>query len=745
MESPTAAASSICETPQTPTTHAATGSINYSGSSPGTPTTPVSVVSRSKSYQTIPISDSTPIHSLPVELLLKIFSHLDYKSITRSTQICQLWCELLYAAPEFWTRLDLSNRFAMGSEKPVITSPIERTLELLLTAGPSAPRFAKLKHLSLSCTNVDLEVFGLSQFSCPAFKSLTHLSLNGCSSVEPGSLMYLQHLPSLTSLDLSHCEQVDDTALEVVSYSCPNLTQINLSYLFRITAFGINRLFRLPIESINIMGSPRVKTYPWGLERSSKAILPLRELQIGEDAKVQGRGYWLVWCVFTFSFSTLSQICPHLEVLKLNCVIFDSEPNALSLLFAGCQKLKQLSLVVDRASIPILVEHAERMKKLDTLEVTVHIGVSADLVTSLVDSKALTKLTALKFHSKHTSVVANDATFSNLIETTSKLEYLELNASELSPTGLSPLATATAPKLTSLLLHHAAIAPETCKQLAAGFTTLRELAISNLSSRLSNGGSTRLSYLAPLAGTPMTKTLRKLELSAHRGFSDHDLAKLVSSLPTLQWADLSFAFVYIKTLDALGTTCTGLLYLRLARYPPPVTPRPSTAAASRPAGGMVTATPNNNLDAAIVATPGDDERLSNIQWAALRESDRAKPPKSGSKALVHFAKTYGQKLRVFDLSGNVGLNDDTLVQLSGLKQVHTLFVEQIGSISSKGLVHFCETKYGSLRRVYLRGCRNVKLSCIDVNFLSRGLEVEVVLDGTRVGAGGAASGTIVGL
>ncbi|TPX38598.1 hypothetical protein SeLEV6574_g07727 [Synchytrium endobioticum] len=297
---------------------------------------------------------------------------------------------------------------------------------------------------------------------------------------------------------------------------------------------------------------------------------------------------------------------------------------------------------------------------------------------------------------------------------------------------------------------------------------------------------TRLSYLAPPLNLTAMK-LKKLELSAHRGFSDHDLGKLVSSLPCLQWVDFSFAFVFVDTLEALGTACAGLLYLRLCRYPPPPARNTSSIASrsiSSSSGGgggggnlgrespastgvMETAAntnagnniPNNHTNQATnnlinaVNQALEDERLTNVQWEAVNRTatipDLIRTPPSGSAALIKFASHHGKKLRVLDLSGATGLNDSVLQGLCQLKSVHTLFIEQCHVITGDGLVQFCEGKWKEIRRVYLRNCRGAKLSVVQWNYLGRGLEVEVVVDGrsggSNSGGGGGGGGTVVGL
>ena len=87
---------------------------------------------------------------------------------------------------------------------------------------------------------------------------------------------------------------------------------------------------------------------------------------------------------------------------------------------------------------------------------------------------------------------------------------------------------------------------------------------------------------------------------------------------------------------------------------------------------------------------------------------------------------------MLDLTGNLGLTDWTLGNLTGLPSLHTLFVDSCESVSSEGVVRFAEGKWKSLKRLHLKNCKGCKLGVVQENYLTKGLEVEVILDGGRV-------------
>lgn len=289
----------------------------------------------------------------------------------------------------------------------------------------SAARFQFLSRLELSYTNVDLEIFCSDNISLASF---THLYLDGCFNVTNYTLFYLLKL-SLAHLDISHCTAVDDTGLEVIAHVLPNIQSLNLSYIFRLTDRGLPKLFRLPtLKSVNFLGCYRIRSYPWALAAPGRKVVtnPVTELLLGEDSRIQTGGFWLLWCCWSWDMSVLAESCPFLETVRVNMVLFDLLSDGL---LAGCKSLKHLSLVVERSGAQSLCDNAEKLGMLDSLELTCHIGLTTENVTSLIDSGALNRLTAIKFHSKHTRVFT-DANFVKFADLGAPLEYLNVTRNQ---------------------------------------------------------------------------------------------------------------------------------------------------------------------------------------------------------------------------------------------------------------------------------------------------------------------------
>lgn len=67
---------------------------------------------------------------------------------------------------------------------------------------------------------------------------------------------------------------------------------------------------------------------------------------------------------------TLVRLCPFLEVLRVNMVLFDLPPDSLTILLTGCKNLKHLGLVLDRATVGAMCENVVSLNALNSLELT---------------------------------------------------------------------------------------------------------------------------------------------------------------------------------------------------------------------------------------------------------------------------------------------------------------------------------------------------------------------------------------
>jgi hypothetical protein len=444
-------------------------------------------------------------------------------------------------------------------------------------------------------------------------------------------------------------------------------------------------------------------------------------------------------------------------------VLFDLPSTGLEILLDGCKNLQSLSLVADRNVIPALCKVSHQLQKLKSLDLTIHIGVTGDMVMSLVDAKATTRLKALKFHSKHATIF-NDETFHKFVQASTLLEYMELNADELSANALLHVADILGVNLQSFLIHHGTISNESFQAISKSFKSVREFTATDLQQHkvepdpslskivqhsLSNNSNILYSLVR---STAFSHKLKKIELASFSGFSDSDLSTIPSHCNNLQWIDFHFSFTFPKTLTSIIKNCPNVMYLRLSRN----SSMTQGALFSTPNGGIAvptsataTATTPLNQTTPKNSTAGSrprrkssvnnntflcssSETQSFLLLSGIPKNLRRIKLSSSSNSQPTFV-TPLTKLRVLDLTGDIGLSDYTMKCLGiGLKPVHTLFLDGIDSISEKGVISFAELRYRSLKRCHVRNCKNVCLGVVGENYLCKALEVDLVIDGGRV-------------
>ncbi|KAJ3195740.1 hypothetical protein HK101_011174 [Irineochytrium annulatum] len=740
---------------------------------------------------------------------------MDVRNRCRGCGVSRRWRAALYGTSDLWSNLEVSKRSTLGGEKYMDVDedgPGHFSAKVLAMLSPRVDdggrlavggrRFSRVTRLDLSCTYVQLSVFGDAGVKAMVGDTLAHLILNGCPLVNSGSLCFLSNLPRLSSLELSHCDAIDDTGLDALSHFVPWVQHLNLSYLFRISEAGVKKLFRMSdLLSLNLIGCCRIKSYPWAVSNDhARATLPVKEISIGEDSRIQTRGFWLLWCTWQqWDMSKIVRICPFLETLRLNIVLFDLPSTGLEVLLSGCTHLKNLSLVVDRNLVSSICAASELLQNLKSLDLTIHIGVTSESFHLMVASNALKKLTALKFHSKHTNVF-NDDSLKEMINQTKFLEFIELNCEEISANILISVSEKLK-GLRALMMHHCQVSTKAMASLNTHFRALKELTLTDIQQI---GHSNRLSML--VTSPQLTLSLKKLELSSSSGFCDKDLALVPKSCPNLQWVDFQFPFTYPRTTTNLGKFCPNLLYLRLSRIshaeslrsptrlirrgtvtaatatapaPTPVatqvtgipvagipataatniapvaqpalpqsadiTPQPAQpavlafppVAAAAPVAATVTPTTVAAVAAAITVTTRNLPQAANT---LTLPSTPPVPPQRvkflnsslESRALLEMGTNHCRRLRVLDVTGNLGLTDHVLKRLAALPRLHTVFLDGVEDITAKGVVAFAEDGWRSLKRLHIRGCKGCKLGVVNENYLTKALEVDLVIDGGRV-------------
>lgn len=160
---------------------------------------------------------------LPKELILRIFSYLDMKTLCRCAQTCRLW-NVLALDGSNWQRVDL-----FTFQKDVKAATVEN---LARRCG------GFLKKLSLKgCENIQDSALRSFTAKCA---NIEHLSLYKCKRVTDATCENLgRHCHKLVHLNLENCTAITDRALRYISDGCPSLQYLNISWCDNIQDKGV--------------------------------------------------------------------------------------------------------------------------------------------------------------------------------------------------------------------------------------------------------------------------------------------------------------------------------------------------------------------------------------------------------------------------------------------------------------------------------------------------------------------------
>uniref|UniRef100_A0A1I7WSY6 F-box domain-containing protein n=1 Tax=Heterorhabditis bacteriophora TaxID=37862 RepID=A0A1I7WSY6_HETBA len=176
--------------------------------------------------------------TLPKELILRIFSHLDMKTLCRCAQTCRLW-NILALDGSNWQQVDL-----FTFQRDVKAATVEN---LARRCG------GFLKKLSLKgCENIQDSALRSFTAKCA---NIEHLSLYKCKRVTDATCENLgRHCHKLNHLNLENCTTITDRALKYISDGCHNLQYLNISWCDNIQDKGIqNILAGCPILNTLVM------------------------------------------------------------------------------------------------------------------------------------------------------------------------------------------------------------------------------------------------------------------------------------------------------------------------------------------------------------------------------------------------------------------------------------------------------------------------------------------------------------
>ncbi|KAH9623673.1 hypothetical protein KSS87_000249 [Heliosperma pusillum] len=235
---------------------------------------------------------------IPMELLLRILTLVDDKTVIRVSGVCSGWREAI----------------CLGLTRLCLSWCKNNMNDLVLTL---APKFTRLQTLILRQDKPQLED-------------------NAIETVA-------SFCPDLRELDLSKSFKLTDRSLYALAHGCPNLTKLNISgcTAFSDDAVAYLTSFCKKLKSLNLCGCVRAAT-----DRALQAIAyNCRELQTLN----------LGWCenVGDSGVTSLAYCCPNLRALDLcGCVLITDE--SVIALANRCPHLRSLGLyycqnITDRA------------------------------------------------------------------------------------------------------------------------------------------------------------------------------------------------------------------------------------------------------------------------------------------------------------------------------------------------------------------------------------------------------------
>lgn len=188
---------------------------------------------------------------LPMELLLRIVSLADDRTVIAASGVCTGWrdaiCLGLTHLCLSWCKNSMNN--LLFSLAPKFTKLQVLSLRQAVVAqleDDAVEAVANSCHelqdldLSLSRKLTDRSLYALAH-GCP---NLTKLNISGCSSLGDTALAYLSSFcRNLKVVNLCGCHRAaTDRALEAIAYNCSHLETLNLGWCEAVTDVGVTSL-----------------------------------------------------------------------------------------------------------------------------------------------------------------------------------------------------------------------------------------------------------------------------------------------------------------------------------------------------------------------------------------------------------------------------------------------------------------------------------------------------------------------
>ena len=187
------------------------------------------------------------VNDLPIEILRYVLSFLTQKELLLTVApVCQLWRELAYD-PLRWKTLsfDLSNESITSEtlENCFARSPFLHSLDII---GGRYSRFllstADIQCCAIYCDKIiDLQLRYISSLDLEMIVEVVHnfpqlesLNVEGCEQLDHKCIPHICDLSHLRKLNISHCTQLMDKTLDIISCHLPLLQDLKIDGLNHI-------------------------------------------------------------------------------------------------------------------------------------------------------------------------------------------------------------------------------------------------------------------------------------------------------------------------------------------------------------------------------------------------------------------------------------------------------------------------------------------------------------------------------
>lgn len=165
---------------------------------------------------------------MPDELKMRIFRYLTPKELVRCSSVSRAWSKMCFDG-QLWTTVDTTEYYHMISSDSLV--------KLITAAGPF------VRNLNLrGCVQLRDKWLTDGERMSDICRNLVNFSLEG-SRIDKGSIHnFVSRNPRLEYINLSGLHSVTDSAMKIISQSCPQLQILNVSWCINVTSKGLKKI-----------------------------------------------------------------------------------------------------------------------------------------------------------------------------------------------------------------------------------------------------------------------------------------------------------------------------------------------------------------------------------------------------------------------------------------------------------------------------------------------------------------------